>query len=145
MASSRFTLRVKIGDNEIEVGGTREEVMASFDDLQRLVDLVSKAFAIGVVDVPAQGSIEHKVPSGFPVILQTSKCSEAVLNLLGTEWGKTPKTLAELKQGMEANAIHFPSSTISGTLNWLVKKARLRRWKGENKKYRYTLVSDDGR
>lgn len=142
MSNSQFTLRVRIGDQEVEFGGTREEVMAALEDLEEIISKVSKAFR-NESRSGAMGKlmdIEHPSKSRYPTIPQTKKCSEAVLNLLRTDWGKTPRKLSELREGMEANAIRFPSSTISGSLNWLVKKGRLRRWKGESGRYLYTLV-----
>ena len=141
MATSHFTLRVRIGEQEIEIGGSEEEVMRALEDLEKIITRVSNAFGNRVVQKAVElTSVDTSISSGYPKIPQTPKCSEAIANLLKTEWGKTPKTLFELKKGMEANAIHFPSSTLSGTLNWLVKKGRLRRWKGADKKYQYTLV-----
>jgi len=144
MTTPQFTLRVRIGDQEVELGGTREEVMAALEDLEKIINKVSNAFGS---DSRAVEKIMADKPSSkavYPLISQTPKCSEAVLNLLRTDWGKEPRTLSELKEGMGANAIHFPSSTLSGTLNWLVKKGKLRRWKGESGKYQYTLVNGGG-
>jgi hypothetical protein len=144
MVVPQFTLRIRIGDQEVELGGTREEVMAVLEDLEEIISKVSNAFRS---DLRAVEEITTDVPSSktlYPTISQTPKCSEAVLNLLRTDWGKEPRALSELKEGMEANAIHFPSSTLSGTLNWLVKKGKLRRWKGESGKYQYTLVEGGG-
>lgn len=145
MSNSQFILRVRIGDQEVEFGGTREEVMAALEDLEEIISKVSKAFR-NESRSRAMGKlmdIELPSKSGYPTIPQTKKCSEAVLNLLRTEWGKTPRKLSELREGMEANAIRFPSSTLSGTLNWLVKKGRLRRWKGESGRYLYTLTEGE--
>ena len=144
MGSSHFTLRVRIGDQEVELGGTLEEVMAALEDLEKIIGKVSMSFRnesmLGFSKEVAD--IETSSKTGYPTIPQTKKCSEAILNLLRTEWGKTPRTLSELREGMGANAINFPSSTISGTLNWLVKKGRLRRWKGETGRYLYTLAGN---
>jgi hypothetical protein len=40
---------------------------------------------------------------------------------------------------MEANAIFFPKTTLSGVLVWLVKKGSLRRWKDKKRGYLYVL------
>jgi len=141
MENSRFTLRIRIGDQEVEFGGTREDVMAALEDLEEIIGKVSRAFREGSIQ-RGEETTDAETPSkaGYPTIPRTKKCSEAIISLLQTEWGKTPRTLSELREGMEANAIHYPSSTLSGTLNWLVKKGKLRRWKGEDGKYLYTLV-----
>ena len=145
MAASQFTLRVRIGEHEIELRGSENEVMKTLDDLEEIMTKVSRAFGNGLARKPIQTvSVDESfAKGGYPSIGSKSKCSEAIISLLETDWGKTPRTLFELKKGMEANAIHFPSSTLSGTLNWLVKKGRLRRWKGADKKYQYTLILED--
>jgi len=138
MTTPQFTLRIRIGDKEVELGGTREEVMTALEDLDEIINKVSNAFG-------SESSIVREIrdsessPKGYPTISQTKKCSEAILDLLQTGWGKEPKTLSELREGMAANAIRFPSSTLSGTLNWLVKRGKLRRWKGENGRFQYTI------
>jgi len=139
----QFTLRIRIGDKEVELGGTREEVMTALEDLDEIINKVSNAFGSESSIVKELGAGEPS-SKAYPTISQTKKCSEAILDLLQTDWGKEPRTLAELKEGMAANAIRFPSSTLSGTLNWLVKKGKLRRWRGENGRYQYTISGKGG-
>ena len=62
--------------------------------------------------------------------LKAKNCSQAVLKLLETEWGAwRPRILSEIVGALKANAIHYPSTTLSGVLSWLVKKGKVRRWK----------------
>ena len=75
----------------------------------------------------------------FPKIIRTNKCGEAVVALLSTDWGKNPRSISELREAMEANAIFFPKTTLSGVLVWLVKKGRLRRWKDKKRGYLYVF------
>jgi uncharacterized membrane protein len=39
---------------------------------------------------------------------------------------------------MRANAVHYPPTTLSGVLSWLVRKGKIKRWKTE-KGYVYVL------
>ncbi len=141
MPGSLFHLKIRIGDHEVEIGGTKEEVMSTLDDLDSIVDKVSLAFkekaAIGKVKQKKNGDVE------YPKITHTTQCSEAIITLLGLEWGKTPRTIGELREAMEANAIFFPKSTISGVLSWLIKKGSLRRWKDKKRGYLYVLNERD--
>jgi len=132
-----FRLKVRIGNMEVELGGERAEVMSTLDDLSLIVDKVSKAFSAEaprarVSKAEPQASIEM-----FPNIQRTSQCSEAVQGLLESDWGKTPRTIGELRRAMEANAIYFPKTTLSGVLVWMVKKGNLRRWKDRKRGYLY--------
>ena len=70
---------------------------------------------------------------------RTTQCSEAVTALLADPWGKTPRTIAELREAMEANAVFFPKTTLSGVLVWMVKKGTVRRWKDKKRGYLYTM------
>jgi len=141
MDRSTFRLRVRIGDMEVEMGGEREEVLSTLEDLSGIISKVSKAFRMKESrDNP--GALERgirEVRGDYPRIPWTSRCSEAVVSLLSTEWGKTPRTLSELREAMEANAIFFPKTTLSGVLVWLVKRGRLRRWRDKKKGYLYIL------
>jgi predicted transcriptional regulator len=75
----------------------------------------------------------------YPKIPRTNQCSEAIVSLLSTEWGKTPRPIRQLREAMEANAVFFPKTTLSGVLVWLVKKGQLRRWKDKKRGYLYVV------
>lgn len=133
-----FTIRIKIGQNEIEISGSQREVLKTIQDLPKLVENITKAFtpkntketttekpSVTMISVPS--STTSKI---YPSIRKAKNCSQAVLKLLETEWGAwRPRTLSEIVQALKANAIHYPSSTLSGVLSWLVKKGKVKRWK----------------
>jgi hypothetical protein len=141
-----FRLRVRIGDVEVEMGGEREEVLSTLEDLNGIIYKVSKAFRMKEARENPEGleAVEGAVKGDYPRIPWTSRCSEAVISLLSTEWGKTPRSLSELRGAMEANAIFFPKTTLSGVLVWLVKRGRLRRWKDKKRGYLYVLNEEEG-
>lgn len=130
-----FSFRVKMGEQEIEISGTREEVIKTIEELPSLVACVSKAFELTKNRVTTSGS----TTSTYPSIPSSSSCSEAVLQLLGTDWGEQPRTLTELGEALKANAIYYPSTTLSGVLAWLVRKNKIKRWKTD-KGYVYVLA-----
>ncbi len=45
---------------------------------------------------------------------------------------------------MEANAVFFPKTTLSGVLVWLTKKGDLRRWKDPKRGYLYVVEHERG-
>jgi len=148
-ATVPFSLRVRLGQYEVEISGSREDVLKTVEDLPNLVTVVSEAFAqaganIKVAD--AQSSRDSAPAStisqtgAYPSIQGSGNCSDAVLKLLETEWGRsTPRTLPELVEAMRVNAVHFPVTTLSGVLNWLVRKGKVKRWKTD-KGYVYVLA-----
>ncbi|MBN2336797.1 hypothetical protein JXL21_14670, partial [Candidatus Bathyarchaeota archaeon] len=112
MSEPSFRLKVRIGDMEVELGGEREEVLATLDELDLIVDKVSKAFQSDLATAkktPKKSKPETQVEK-YPKIKRTNQCSEAVISLLETEWGKTPRRIGELREAMEANAIFFPKT-----------------------------------
>ncbi len=134
-----FSFRVKINQNEVEISGTQKEVTKTISELPKLMESISKAFAqvdskapIEEPPVKVRVTSPSAAPSEkmYPSIRKAKKCSQAVLMLLETEWGAwRPRTMSEIVKALKANAIHYPSTTLSGVLSWLVKRGKVRRWK----------------
>ena len=129
-----FSFRIKIGQQEIEISGTREEVTKTIEELPSLVASISEAFESTKNMRTASKSVASTYPS-----ISSSSCSEAILQLLGTDWGKQARTLTELGEALKANTLHYPSTTLSGVLAWLVRKTKIKRWKTD-KGYVYVLA-----
>jgi len=129
-----FSFRVRFGDFEVEISGSRDEVFKAFEMLPSLMADVSKAFEVAKTSKPTP----NVASSVYPTV-SGSNCSEAVLKLLESDWGKEPRTLPELVDALKANALHYPSTTLSGVLTWLTKKGKVKRWKTD-KGYTYTIV-----
>ncbi len=137
-----FRLKVRIGDMEVELGGDKDDVLSTLDDLSSIVEKVTHAFEVErlvLPEAPEQREVEAASLLDIPKIGRTSKCGDAVVALLTTDWGNSPRTISELREAMEANAIFFPKTTLSGVLVWLVKKGRIRRWKDKKKGYLYVI------
>jgi len=129
-----FSFRVKMGQREIEISGTREEVMKTIEELPQLMETVSKAFE----STKTKKETEQTAGSTYPQV-SASGCSEAVLQLLASDWGRQPRGLTELGEALKANAVYYPSTTVSGVLAWLVRKNKIKRWKTD-KGYVYVLA-----
>ena len=129
-----FSFRVKMGQMEIEISGTREEVMKAIEELPQLMETVSKAFELTKKGEETSQSVSSVFPS-----ISSSSCSEAVLQLLSSDWGRQPRGLTELGEALKANAVYYPSTTVSGVLAWLVRKNKIKRWKTD-KGYVYVLA-----
>ena len=142
MERSPFRLKVRIGDMEVELGGDKEDVLSTLEDISSIVEKVTHAFEVESLvlsEAPAQRKVEAASILDIPKIGRTSKCGDAVVALLTTDWGNNPRTISELREAMDANAIFFPKTTLSGVLVWLVKKGRIRRWKDKKRGYLYVI------
>ena len=149
---SPFSFRVRVGEHEVEICGERQEVLQTIEKLPELMKNVSEAFKnirvkASVISISAPRETEKAekrgIPLPYPQISKAESCSKAILKLLESDWGRwRPRTLRELSEALEANAIHYPISTISGVLNRLVKKGYIRRWKTEEG-YVYILAEKE--
>ena len=138
-----FSLRVRFGEYEIELGGTKKEVLETLDNLPALVAKVTKAFEetrtktataqtetkpLTVRIAPQTNASTSSIP--IPSIQPGKQFSQSILNLLETDWGRwRPRTMPEIIEALKANGVHYPATTLSGVLMWLVKKGKVRRWK----------------
>jgi hypothetical protein len=137
LAEISFRIKVRVGDKEIELEGQKEDVLKTLDDIEDILNKITDAFK--AESKSTEVSQDHSQIEHFPNIPRTSQCSEAVTSLLETDWGKTPRAIGELREAMEANAIFFPKTTLSGVLVWMTKKGTLRRWKDKKRGYLYVM------
>lgn len=149
-----FSLRVRLGQCEIEISGSKEDVMRMIEDLPKLVTTVSEAFSQVQSETQPNRTAEQSaapasslhspstttVATAYPSIQSSGGCADAVVRLLATGWGRVaPRTLPEIVEAMRVNAVHYPATTLSGVLNWLVRKGKVKRWKTD-KGYVYVLA-----
>ena len=149
MEKPPFHLRIKMGEVEVELSGDKNEVIDTLNNIDEIVSKINKAFngekqKRTVKQVKTSAVKEDVSPRDFPKIGRTTQCGEAVQALLSSDWGKTPRTISEIREAMEANAIFFPKTTLSGVLVWLVKKGQLRRWKDKKRGYLYVINEMEG-
>lgn len=128
-----YHIRVRIGDREIEVGGSKEDVLSTFDDeLVGLIRKTNEAFVEaeqGESEAVEGGEAPTKVQGEVPEIPDVSSCSEGIMELFKTNWGMRPRTIGDIKEALRANQVHYPVTTISGVLVDLTRKGKIRRWK----------------
>lgn len=148
-----FAIRVRVGEYEVEVKGSRNEVLETLKELPNIMPEVGKAFenlkpktvpTVTVKATAATATIKGETPMvNYPKIPKGESCSEAVLKILESDWGKwRPRTLAELKEALEANKLHYSGRVLAGDLLGLVQKGMVRRWKTD-KGYVYILAEKE--
>jgi len=148
MSERPFTVRVKVGSNEVEISGTQAEVMNTLGNVSEIVKKVAEAFAEAQPHLSASTTVVESQGGGtasseeYPSLSLDPgiACPEAIVKLLSTEWGRRePRALGGLLEAMKVNAIHYPEGTVKGRLTDLTKRGVLRRIKGE-RGYGYILV-----
>src|SRR4029077_8233364 len=79
--------------------------------------------------------------SDLPTLSGNLGCYEAIRQALASPWGKSePRTMAELHQAFESNALFFGQGTLSGGLTYLTKSGAIRRI-DKGGKWAYILVA----
>jgi hypothetical protein len=152
-----FSFRVKMGEHEVEIKGTHEEVTKTIEALPALFTNVSKAFEIIKPKTVATITVKTEPPAkeehakaksaeasaqNYPKIKQTANCDEAVLKILETDWGKgRPRTMEEIKDAVSANGLKYPGRMLSATLDALAEKDKVRRW-NTNTGFVYILADE---
>jgi hypothetical protein len=150
-----FVFRLKLGEYEIELKGTHEEVTKTIENLPNLFTNVNKAFEIAKPKTVATITVKTEAPpkeaakaaaetpaQSYPKIGSPASCDEAVLRLLETDWGKwRPRTMEELKEAMNANGLKYPGRTLNATLDALAEKEKVRRW-NTNTGFVYILAEE---
>jgi len=135
MQGKGFVFRVKIGEYEVEIGGSRQEVLKTVEELPTLMTGVRDAFesvkpkTVATLTIKKEAPKEEAVTQKYPKIVRTDKCDEAVLRVLESDWGKwRPRTVAELKDALRVNDLDFSGREVAAVLLGLVKKGSIRRW-----------------
>lgn len=140
MSQPPFTIKIRYGNKEVELSGSKEDVLEALDNFPTIMEKVTHAFTTEPKKTLAEPLIvgREKLPSIS--VDPDTPCPEAILQLLSTEWGRErPRKLRELLDVMKINAIHYPVGTVKGRLTDLTKKGMLRRVK-EGREYGYIRV-----
>jgi hypothetical protein len=128
MESSKLTWRGNWKEGELLVEVTNPE---------DLVEALKKLESHGKIS-----NIPQKSAIGPPKISGNVGPSDAVREVLGSQWGRAePRTMKEIMEVLETNAIYFSGSSFSGVLTHMTKKGELRRPIKKGGKWAYILSS----
>jgi hypothetical protein len=137
-----FSLRVRIGEYEVELSGTHQEVMKTVQSLPELIANINKAFdaakpkTIATITVKTAeattttNSKSSESPSqNYPKIGAIEDADGAILKILDSDWGKwRPRRLEEINDALQANDLNYVEPVLSKTLDSLAEKGLVRRW-----------------
>jgi hypothetical protein len=138
--SGSFSLRVKIGENEVELRGTRQEVLETIESIPDLVANINKAFenskpkTMATITVKTAEETKPAKPSetqiqNYPKIAATENVEHALVKILESDWGKwRPRTEEELKGALQTSELKFSERALASALDGLSRKGMLRRW-----------------
>ena len=127
-----------------------KEVISNFGELFEVLETAIGEISIGTKEpimvigeeneTPAEkqpdfSGSEYEIPSISADI--TKNLRRSIIYLLETPWGKTPKSMNDIREALETNAVYRSTGSIAGSLTQLVQKGELRRIKGEKGKWEY--------
>ena len=133
--SESFGFRLRMGEYEVEISGSREEVLKTVDDLPNLITNVHKAFesvkpkTVTTLTVKTGSQKQEAKTEQYPKIASTENLDEAILRTLETDWGKwRPRTGEELREALHSSRMNVSGRILNNVLMSLVKKGTVRRW-----------------
>ncbi|MCW4005518.1 MAG: hypothetical protein NWF04_02810 [Candidatus Bathyarchaeota archaeon] len=130
-----FSLRVKMGEYEVELSGAHRDVMKTVKTLPTLIEDINKAFenvkpkTIAAIAVDNPESSPEAAPQKYPKIAASENPEDAILKALESDWGKwRPRTVEELKDAMKFNKRDYPGLVLPSILEAIVEKGLVKRW-----------------
>jgi hypothetical protein len=122
----RYTWKGNWRQGEVTIEAENlEELNKALDKLMESVKHLPTVTETGTGIDSAQVAENIKIPS-LPAGLGATN---AIRALLQSDWGRQPRTMKEIEEALEANALYFSKGTLSGTLNMMTKAASVRRFK----------------
>lgn len=100
------------------------EIVIEAETLQELNTALKELASSGEM-----GQMLRENSDGFPEIPPVSGCADAIRVLMENEWGKQRRSMNDIREALEANALYFSKGTLSGTLTTLAKRGDLKRLK----------------
>jgi hypothetical protein len=109
------------------------------DELARLNNIIAKTLTKGTpVSVAVPEDVIWSVQEG-PSIKAAKSTIDNIEALFNTNWGRKPKTVADVVKALEANAVPDTTTATSTYLSRLVRKGVLRRIQKSGKYQYYKL------
>jgi len=104
------------------------EIIIEAETFQELNAALKKLASAGKIE-----QMLREDSDGFPEIPPVSGCADAIRVLIESEWGKQRRSMSDIREALEANALYFSKGTLSGTLTTLAKRGDLKRLKEAGK------------
>jgi len=132
-------ISVRIGEFQVELEGTHGNVKKLMG--KELFEFI-KGLQETTKQLPPSPEITPEVSAeeeAVPPLGRPSSTMEALSELFKTEWGRKPRTLAEVMKALEANGLYYKKPVVATVLVYLIKKKELRRL-GPKGNFQYVAV-----
>jgi len=141
----RHELKISGSNFEFTSSGDLDYLNEKLDEIiefvKHLEELLGADFGIDI-EAPTETEISEAPTEEIPVIKVQRSTQSNIQSLFETDWGKTPRSLAEVTKALEINAVPDKASSISIYLRRLVRKGVLRRLQRDGR-YHYIKIPDE--
>lgn len=142
MSEDNVMVRLKLGENEIEIRSKKE-------DLKEIIGILQSSLFPSLIQKQPQASEapaqEDKVTiEELPQIKieKDESLPSIILKMFSTPWGRKPRKLSEVKQALESYGLVYPKQSIAVALLRLTQSGKIRRFKGTEEEYVYTASTE---
>lgn len=135
----RSRVVIRIGELVVELEGEHtnvENLMGKplFDFIQGLQKVTGELPSVAIPEVPKAEPKEFPPQLGRP-----SNMSEALSTLFKKDWGRKPRTLAEIMEVLEINGLYYKKAAVATQLVYMMRKQEVRRF-GKRRSYKYVAT-----
>ncbi|MFQ5710644.1 MAG: BlaI/MecI/CopY family transcriptional regulator [Candidatus Geothermarchaeales archaeon] len=144
---SEVELRIKVNGHEVEVKGSREDVIELLEKTMEYVSQFRSWTAPSMRETPpGMGEVKgeervlgEELADLPPPIGISPKDSTATIlqKLFSSPWASRPRALKEVLGALSSLGLHYPKSTVAVNLTRLVKRNIIRRMKSKENVYLY--------
>ncbi len=128
-------MRVRSGEYEFEIECSKEDLGTMLELTDQFVEALGKLRGKGPplqlvsgLEPGAEETPGEATGAGVPQVT-ARQLPAAIVELLASPWGKEPRTMREITDALELNAMHYSPGAIGTALIRLTRQGRLRRLK----------------
>lgn len=141
MSNDAVMVRLKLGENEVEIRSRKEDLREVIEVLQDLLSSFT-AKPPQIQEAPTQevGETSKEIPE--IKVEKNESLPSVILKMFATPWGRKPRKLMDVKEALESYGLIYPKQSVAVALLRLAKSGKLRRFKGAGEEYVYTASTE---
>lgn len=132
MSTNYSKVRLKIGVNEIEIYGVKDDMEYLGQLALKIYDTVSKSTSSlqSKITVIEKEDEQEKQPENIIQLPDiqldpNSSLPANIIKLFISEWGKKPRRLSEVKEVLDSFGLVYPKQTVAVSLLRLAKEGKI--------------------
>jgi len=149
MVNDVVKLRVKLGAAEIDIESSAQDLQTVVDMIPEVVKKLQVNIEPTVADRSPKGEVAgaEEAPSAklaganLPEISieKDDSLTDVITKIFQDPWGRQPRKLAEVRGVLESYGLIYPKQSVAVALLRLAQAGKLRRFKGEESEFVYTI------